>query len=321
VATVAQDTAPPGADAVAQPTVSVIVCAYDSGRRSLLEESLRAVLGQGRAPDELVLVADHNHELEREMREAFPQVHVIANDGRQGLSQARNSGVRNSMGDIVVFLDDDACPERDWLAELVRSYADPRVIGAGGLVLPRWESERPGWHPHEFDWVVGCSYRGLPESVAPIRNPIGANMSFRRDVLVRTGDFVEDIGRVGTNPLGCEETELSIRARESHRDGVILHVPSARVRHVVPSQRADWRYFGRRCWAEGVSKAQVARHRGADSALESERAYVRRTLPAGVALGLRDALRGDPSGLGRAAAIVGGLALTVCGYVRGRLAR
>jgi hypothetical protein len=98
-------------------------------------------------------------------------------------------------------------------------------------------------------------------------------------------------------------------------------VPSARVRHVVPSQRADWRYFGRRCWAEGVSKAQVARHRGADSALESERAYVRRTLPAGVALGLRDALRGDPSGLGRAAAIVGGLALTVCGYVRGRLAR
>jgi hypothetical protein len=145
-------------------------------------------------------------------------------------------------------------------------------------------------------------------------------MSFRRPVLVRTGDFVEGIGRVGKKPLGCEETELSIRARETHRDGVILHVPSARVRHLVPASRTEWSYFMSRCWAEGVSKAKVARRRGADTALESERTYVTRTLPAGVVHGVRDALRGDIGGLGRAGAIVTGLALAVGGYVRGRLA-
>jgi GT2 family glycosyltransferase len=297
----------------------VIVCAFDDGRQSLIEESLRAVLAQSRAPDELVLVVDHNHELERRMREAFPDATVVANDGPQGLSQARNTGVRNSTGDVVVFLDDDACPEHDWLAELVAGYDDPGVIGAGGLVLPRWETERPAWQPEEFDWVVGCSYRGLPESVAPIRNPIGANMSFRRSVLERTGDFVEGIGRVGKRPLGCEETELAIRARETHRDGVILHVPSARVRHAVPAQRADWGYFVSRCFAEGISKAKVARRRGSDTALASERTYVARTLPRGVALGLRQALRGDIGGLGRAGAIVIGFGLAVAGYARGRL--
>jgi glycosyltransferase involved in cell wall biosynthesis len=320
VVTLAQEPAPPGAEAVAQTrTVSVIVCAFDDGRRALLEESLRAVLGQSRPPEELVLVVDHNYELERRMREAYPHVTVVANEGPQGLSQARNTGVRNSTGDIVVFLDDDACPEHDWLAQLVTGYDDPDVLGAGGLVLPRWETDRPSWQPVEFDWVVGCSYRGLPEAVAPIRNPIGANMSFRRSVLERTGDFVEGIGRVGKRPLGCEETELSIRARELHRDGVILHVPSARVRHAVPAQRAHWGYFLSRCFAEGISKAKVARRRGADTALASERTYVTRTLPSGVALGLRQTLRGDLGGLGRASAIVIGLALTVAGYARGRL--
>lgn len=316
----AREPAPGGAEAVARPqTVSVIVCAFDDGRQPLLEESLHAVLGQSRPPEELVLVVDHNHELERRMRAAYPDVTVVANDGRQGLSQARNTGVRNSSGDIVVFLDDDACPDHDWLAELEAGYRDPAVIGAGGLVVPRWETERPAWHPVEFDWVVGCSYRGLPESAAPIRNPIGANMSFRRPVLERTGDFVEGIGRVGKRPLGCEETELSIRACAAHRDSVILHVPTARVHHFVPAQRADWGYFLSRCFAEGISKAKVARRSGADTALASERTYVTRTLPRGVALGLRQALRGDIGGLGRAGAIVIGLGLTVAGYVRGRL--
>jgi cellulose synthase/poly-beta-1,6-N-acetylglucosamine synthase-like glycosyltransferase len=320
VVSLAQEPAPPSADTFAHTrTVSVIVCAFDDGRQALLEESLRAVLGQSRPPEELVLVVDHNHELERRMREAYPDATVVANDGAQGLSQARNTGVRNSSGDIVVFLDDDACPEHDWLAELLPGYDDPAVMGAGGLVLPRWEAERPAWQPAEFDWVVGCSYRGLPESVAPVRNPIGANMSFRRSVLERTGDFVEGIGRVGKRPLGCEETELSIRARETHRDGVILHVPSARVRHAVPAQRADWGYFVSRCFAEGISKAKVARRRGSDTALASERTYVTRTLPRGVALGLRQALRGDIGGLGRASAIVIGLGLAVAGYARGRL--
>jgi GT2 family glycosyltransferase len=321
VTSLAPDLAPPRAVSDAPPalSVSVVVCAYDDGRHALIEESLRAVLGQTRPPEELVLVVDHNDELERRMRETFPGVTVVANDGAQGLSQARNSGVRASSGDVVVFLDDDACPEPDWLAELLARYDDQRVMGAGGLVVPRWETERPAWQPEEFDWVVGCSYRGLPESVAPIRNPIGANMSFRRSVLERTGDFVEGIGRVGKRPLGCEETELSIRARETHRDGVILHVPTARVRHAVPAQRAEWGYFASRCFAEGISKAKVARRRGSDTALASERTYVTRTLPRGVALGLRQALRGEVGGLGRATAIVLGLGLAVAGYARGRL--
>lgn len=65
---------------------------------------------------------------------------------------------------------------------------------------------RQPWLPREFMWTVGCSYRGLPTFPTAIRTPIGDNMSFRRSAFTQAGPFTEGIGRLGTTPLGCEET-------------------------------------------------------------------------------------------------------------------
>ena len=97
-------------------------------------------------------------------------------------------------------------------------------------------------------------------------------------------------------------------------------VPEARVRHLVPEGRTTWRYFRSRCWSEGLSKAVMTGRVGSDDGLASERAYVTKTLPSGVAHGVADALRGRPEGLRRAGAIVAGLGLTAAGYARGKAA-
>ncbi|HYF45294.1 MAG TPA: hypothetical protein VD926_03725, partial [Acidimicrobiales bacterium] len=96
--------------------------------------------------------------------------------------------------------------------------------------------------------------------------------------------------------------------------------PAARIHHRVPPGRTTWRYFAARCRAEGRSKARLADREGQDQALELEKAYVRRTLPAGVARGLRDAGR-DRAGLARSLAIVAGAGLTATGYLAGTAAR
>ena len=99
----------------------------------------------------------------------------------------------------------------------------------------------------------------------------------------------------------------------------VVYDPSARVSHNVPASRSRWRYFVSRCYAEGRSKAAVARLVGSHDGLSSELRYSTRVLPAGLARGLRDAfVRGDAGGLGRAAAIVLGLAVTTVGFVAGR---
>jgi hypothetical protein len=225
-----------------------------------------------------------------------------------------------AQGAIIVFLDDDAVPADDWLSSLIAAYDDPAVVGVGGAVEPRWQGrrQRPAWFPPEFDWVVGCTYQGMPQITAPVRNLIGCNMSFRREVFERVAVFQSGIGRVGTRPLGCEETEICIAISQRCPGTVLLYVPRARVQHRVPPERMRWAYFRARCHAEGLSKALVARAVGAGDGLASERAYTLRTLPRGVVRGLMDAARhGDLAGLARAGAIVAGLAITTLGYLKG----
>jgi hypothetical protein len=218
-------------------------------------------------------------------------------------------------------LDDDAVAAPDWLASLLEPFADADVAVVGGSALPEWDGGRPGWFPEEFDWVVGCTHRGVPEERTEIRNVIGCNMAFRRSVLVAQGSFRTGLGRVGTLPVGCEETELCIRIRQADPDARVVLEPAARVRHHVTHERRTVRYFVSRNYSEGRSKAMVAALVGSSDAMATERAYATRVLPAAVGRGLIGPLRGDFAGPLRAIAVVGGLSAFAVGYVRAEISR
>jgi glycosyltransferase involved in cell wall biosynthesis len=299
------------------PTVTVVVCTYTEHRWETLVTALASLRTQSCPPDQYVVVVDHNDLLLARAHATFGRdVEVISNEDKRGLAGARNTGVRWATGDVVAFLDDDAEAEPGWLATMIEHYSNRNVVGVGGLAEASWpEGGRPRWFPPEFDWVVGCSYRGLPDVVAPVRNPIGASMSLRRSLFDEVGGFDTAIGRVGTTPLGCEETEFAVRARQQIEGIEFLHVPGAVVHHRVAPERARLRYFLRRCYSEGLSKAAVARRTGADAALSSERRYAAVTLPRAVAAEFANAIRGDPMGLARAVMITVGLLVTTFGYV------
>jgi GT2 family glycosyltransferase len=301
-----------------QPSVSVIICAYTELRWCELAAAVRSATGQSVAPLEVIVVSDHNPALLERVRREVPEAVSLCNDQQRGLSGARNSGVRAARGEVLAFLDDDAVAAPDWLEHLLAPYRDPAVIGVGGSIEPLWPRARPRFMPDEFDRVVGCTYRGMPTTTSRVRNLIGANMSVRRDLFEAVGGFRTDVGRVGTRPVGCEETELCIRAARNMPGTRMVFAPAARVRHHVTDERAGWRYFRDRCWSEGLSKAVVTRHAGRADGLSSERRYVTSTLPRGVARALRDAVsRRDTGGIARAAAIVAGLTITTAGYAAG----
>jgi hypothetical protein len=267
-----------------------------------------------------VLVIDHCPPLERRAAEEWhgEGVTVVPSRHLQGLSGARNTGVDVATGEIVLFLDDDAVAAPDWIGRLTAAYRDARVLGVGGRARPQWRTHRPAWFPAQFDWVVGCSYLGMPTALSPVRNLIGANMSFRRHALVETGGFRTELGRVGTLPYGCEETELCIRMQRGADRGVLLYEPAAEVWHSVPAQRATWSYFLSRCYAEGMSKALVSRLVGTRQGLSSERRYVLSTLTQGIASSLGQVARGRLPGFAQALAMVVGVATTTVGYTLGR---
>lgn len=311
---------------VSPPTCAVVICAYTEDRWDDTLAAVASVQHQQPAPQELIVVVDHNPALADRLAGYLPGVRVVANRHEPGLSGARNTGVDLAAADVVVFLDDDAAAQPGWLAALASHYAEPDVLGVGGRIEAAWDTARPSWFPAEFDWVVGCSYTGQvstsPRSAATrpgrVRNLIGANASFRRE-LFADGGFVTGFGRSSgvLRPLGCEETEFCIRVASTRPNGVFIHDDSAAVRHRVPAARETFSYFLSRCYSEGLSKAQVTQTAGVASGLSSERSYSTVTLPRGVVRNLGQALRGDLTGLSRAAVIVIGLVWTTAGYVRG----
>ncbi|WP_020659003.1 glycosyltransferase [Amycolatopsis benzoatilytica] len=305
----------------AEPTASVVVCAYTTARWPALRAALASAAAQTPAPLEVLLVVDHNAELARLARAELTGFRILDNVGPRGLSGARNTGVTAAAGDIIAFLDDDAAADPGWLAALLAPYADPDVIAVGGAADPVWPAGtgRPGWLPGDrvLDWVVGCTYRGLPAGLAEVRNVMGCSMSFRRGVFEAIGGFSDRIGRLGALPLGCEETELCIRARQRLPRARILFEPRSIVRHQVGAERMTWSYLVRRSWAEGVSKALVSRMAGAGDAVSTERSYVTRVLPASVSREVVRAAHGHPAAAAQGvAAIASALLAAGGGYLR-----
>ncbi|GGP99274.1 glycosyltransferase family 2 protein [Streptosporangium pseudovulgare] len=302
--------------------ISVVICVYTEERWEDIRAAVRSVQDQRRAPYEIVLVVDHNPDLHLRLKREYPDVVVVENTHQKGLSGGKNTGAEIATGDVVAYLDDDAVAEPGWLEALEEGFQTPSVVGVGGLTRPLWATgRRPRWFPEEFDWTVGCTYRGMPTVRAPIRNVMGGNAAFRREVVGEVGGFHTGIGRSvqgrKSRPLGCEETEFCIRLSQRRPGSVMLFEPGAVIGHKVPVPRMGFAYFRSRCYAEGLSKALVASSVGTEDGLSSERSYATKTLPLGVLRGVGSALRGDLAGLGRATAIVVGLVWTAWGYAVG----
>ncbi len=307
-------------------SISVVICAYTEERWQDLLDAVASLSHQTVLPHEIIVVIDDNSSFFVRACVYFRDVlgaqliAVVENREQPGLSGARNTGIALATGEIIAFLDDDAMAAHDWVEQLILGFADPTVMGVGGTIVPLWDSGRPGWFPKEFDWVVGCTYRGMPEVAAPIRNLIGANMSFRREVFDTLGGFRNGVGQVGNSMLRCDDTEFCIRVGQRWPHRHMLYLPAALVYHHVPTTRARWHYFRRRCYTEGLAKALVANLVGTQDGLSSEWHYTLQTLPTGLLNGIRTTMRtADMRGVGQAFAIAAGLALTTIGYLIGRL--
>ncbi|NNN00650.1 MAG: glycosyltransferase [Acidimicrobiaceae bacterium] len=296
---------------------SVIICAYTLDRWADLVAAVNSCRDQSLLPDEIVVVIDYNDELLERARVELPGTTVLSNVAAKGLSGARNTGVVSSSGDLIAFLDDDAWADSRWLEHLIAPMQDPLIAGVGGWVVPSWPSSQPDWFPKTFYWVLGSSYEGLPSDGSQIRNPIGANMAFRREVFTAVGGFTDGIGRIGRNSLGCEETELAIRFTNRFPASSFLLCRDAVVFHRVPQSRLTWSYFLRRCWAEGLSKAAVSSLVGSSNGLASERRHLSSAIPHELLDSLRGLRRSPGASTTRMALTILGSCSAVAGLIRG----
>jgi len=271
-----------------RPAVSVIIACHTDERWASLLRAIDSVERQQPRAEATIVAVDNNPALAERLRSSCPGVVIVENRLGRGASNARNAGAAAARTPYLAFLDDDARARTGWLDALLAPLADDAVVGAGGSVAAAWLTDRPDWFPDEFAWVVGASYRGLPEVVAPIRNVWSENMAVRRTAFDAVGGFRSDFGKVG-HTSRPEDTDLCIRMSAAAGGGRWVYVPSAIVDHEVPADRATLRYFLKRSFWEGQGKIEMTRHLGDEQDLSSENDWLRRTVPRGVARHLRAA--------------------------------
>ena len=269
---------------------SIVIPTHSQRRWKSLQRTVASALAQELSPAEVIVVVDHNRELFETVRAQFPGITVLENTSARDASGNRNTGAFHSRSELIAFLDDDTVAHPTWLGNLAAPFADPAVVGAGGSIIPAWERRRPSWMPDELLWTVGVSYAGMPTAMAEIRNVWSASMMVRREAFRAVGGFRAGFGKLGDRNRP-EDTELCLRI-SNETGGRWMYVPDSVIEHDVPVDRATFRFFLRRCYAEGRGKVQMSGLLPRDQKLGAEQDYLRRTLPRAVARDLAAATSG-----------------------------
>jgi len=228
--------------------VSVIVSTFN--RHRTLPRVIESLLQQ-RVPASLryeIIVVDNNctdttRDLIADYLRRFPGLVRYAFEGRQGVSNGRNAGIRAARSPIVAFTDDDNVASRTWVATIAQLFrAHPEAAGVGGKVLPEWPQTPPGWLDQRHWSPLAILDYGERPFFTSARRPLcllTANLAIRRDVMLRLGGFSADFPR-------CQDHELLLRLWRS--GGKVLYAPELVTFAPVDPERMTRRYH--RQWHE-----------------------------------------------------------------------
>ena len=203
-----------------QMAVSIIIPFFNA--EEYLERCLRGLHAQ-EMPEravEILMVDNNSTDRGPEIVRGDPRVRLLQ-EARQGAYAARNRGIAEARGQLLVFLDPDCVPQAGWLPALVGEFRDPGVQMVVGRVDPGGGSYAlrllGAYENQKLVFAFGTDRPSMYSGY-------GGNMAVRRDALDTTGRFVED--RRGGDTL------LVIRAAELFGCDAVRYVPHARVSHL-----------------------------------------------------------------------------------------
>lgn len=239
--------------------LSVILCTYN--RERYIYNVLQSIAAGGFGDYEIVLVNNNSTDDTESECQRFAKDHPevamrYCVEKQQGLSYARNRGIMESQGEVLVYVDDDAVVNREYL----QTYADffnrnKEAVAAGGPITPRYDGcEEPSWMSHYTRQLVtgelnlGTREREFPKGAFPG----GGNAAYRKSVFNEVGLFNVELGRKGNSLIGAEEKDLFDKM--TSRGMKFYYLPNAILYHLIPPKKLTQDYFDRLTYGIGVSE-------------------------------------------------------------------
>lgn len=241
--------------------ITFIICTYN--RADYLDDTLRSLL-ECEAPckqTEILVIDNNSEDHTRDVVQKYiPKMRTsisirIERESRQGLSHARNRGIREARSPVVVFVDDDIRAEKDYINAWLRFFEDhPRAKAAGGKIHVQFDDPRPAWLSRYLLPLLG--HHDLGDKITLYGGatyPFGGNMGFQIELFDRLDTFNADLGRIGKDLKASEEKELFQRLKKHGTD--IYFVPAAKLWHRVNASRLTEEYIRRQAFGLGQSMA------------------------------------------------------------------
>jgi glycosyltransferase involved in cell wall biosynthesis len=232
--------------------ITAYIPAYNASE--YLARTIEGLLSQRHAFDEVLVIDDGSKDDSAAIAARYPRVRIVKHAKNRGLAAARNTAFAAARNELIASVDADVVAHPDWIATLLPHFDDPKVAGAGGILIEgvqntladRWRNARMAqqWGP------------------VLLRNPkflYGCNNILRKSAVLEAGGYNESLRSCGEDP------DLAARLRKRGWD--LVYDPAARSVH----QRYDtthsildmyWRWwrFGNQSYSKGISLRSVLGH-------------------------------------------------------------
>lgn len=282
------------------PKISVIICSYN--RQDYIIQAIDSLYDQSVPRSDFeVIVVDNNSKdnttaVVREYIDAHPDLNIqFMNEPEQGASWARNTGAKYVHSPLLVFMDDDAVAEKDFLKNILNFFeGHPDATGLGGRIIPRYIPEEPKWMSHHVASLVGnFDYSATTKIFDDDRYPLESNMVVQKEDFELINGFNTSLpGVKGTLRIGGEGKDFFYRLMENGK--TIWYDPSVIVHHVVEVKKLTPEYLYR--VASGIGRGERVRmlEKGQWAFFKKIMEYFYK-LAGAVVLGVIYALKGKPA--------------------------
>jgi len=240
--------------------LSIIICTYN--REKYIYKTLESIAKNDFSIEKFEVVLINNNSTDgseaacRHFQQNFPKINFrYFIETNQGLSFARNRGIAEAKGELLVFLDDDSFVEADYLINLENYLKEyPDMIAFGGKITPLFENGiTPDWlSKWSYSWVAAINLGSDVKLFTGNTYPIGANMGFKKDYFEKYGSFDTSLGRSKKNMIGGEEKDIFNRCNRKFEK--IYYFPNIKVMHVIPENRTTKEYIIKLGLGAGISE-------------------------------------------------------------------
>lgn len=239
---------------------SVILCTYN--RDKYIYNVLKSIAENKCPEDRYEIVLVNNNSTDQTEAECnrfaadYPNVRFrYFVERNQGLSYARNRGITEATGDLLVYVDDDALVNDTYLQTYLDFFAQhPEIDAAGGPILPEYETEEPAWmSTFTRQLITGKLYLGDKQREFPSQAfPGGGNAAYRKSVFDKVGLFNVELGRKGDSLVGAEEKDIFDKMTTLGMR--FFYLPSAILYHLIPPKKLTKEYFEKLTYSIGKSE-------------------------------------------------------------------